>query len=210
MALTLFFASISLARPVLLARPALARPIGRRAFARMVDNDQGVDYKVDKTDDEWKAELKPEEFYVLRQKGTERPGTGEYNKFYPKEGHFICAAESCKQPLYSAAAKFDSGCGWPAFDKIVEGAVVTKTDKSLGMVRVEIMCAGCGGHLGHVFEGERFTQSNERHCVNSLSVRYEAGPLPDGLSEAKVLAEKKAAKDSAQSILEQLLGKKDA
>ena len=72
--------------------------------------------------------------------------TGEYNKFYPKEGHFVCAA--CQQPLYSAAAKFDSGCGWPAFDKIVEGSVVTQTDVSMGMQRVEIMCGGCGGHLG--------------------------------------------------------------
>ncbi|KAL3909227.1 MAG: hypothetical protein SGPRY_009503, partial [Prymnesium sp.] len=124
-------------------------------------NDQGVSYSRQKSDAEWKKELNDEQFYILRKKGTERPGTGEYNKFYPNEGHFVCAA--CKQPLYSAKqAKFDSGCGWPAFDKIYEGAVVTETDASLGMVRVEIMCSGCGGHLGHVFEGEGFTEVRKR------------------------------------------------
>ena len=82
------------------------------------------------------------------------------------EGHFVCRA--CRAPLYSARAKFDSGCGWPAFDKCYKGSVDIKTDVSFGMRRVEILCANCGGHLGHVFEGERFTKSNERHCVNSV------------------------------------------
>ena len=100
-------------------------------------NDQGVTYRVKKSSDEWQQELVGEAYYVLRQKGTERPGTGEYNKFYPTEGHFVCAAPSCAQPLYSAQAKFDSGCGWPAFDKIVKGAVVTATDNTLG----KCMCA---------------------------------------------------------------------
>ena len=127
------------------------------------------------------------EYRVLREKGTERPGTGEYNKFYPKDGHFVCAAPSCATPLYSAAAKFDSGCGWPAFDKIVEGSVVTQTDMSMGMKRIEIMCAKCGGHLGHVFEGERFTETNERHCVNSVSVKYVDAPLGEDVSEVKAV-----------------------
>ncbi|EOD33826.1 putative peptide methionine-R-sulfoxide reductase, partial [Emiliania huxleyi CCMP1516] len=109
-----------------------------------------------------REQLSDEEYYVLRQKGTEYPGSGKYDKFYPKAGHFVCGG--CGAPLYSAAAKFDSGCGWPAFDRI--------TDTSLGMRRVEILCGSCGGHLGHVFEGEtRFTRTNERHCVNSASVR---------------------------------------
>ena len=162
-------------------RPAML--IQQRAQLAMKANDQGVEYDVVKSEEEWKKELAPETYYILREKGTERPGTGEYNKFYPKEGHFTCAG--CNTPLYSAAAKFDSGCGWPAFDKIVEGAVVTKvstpyvvhtscatliglslcarlqTDSSLGMTRVEIMCGGCGGHLGHVFEGEGFTPTME-------------------------------------------------
>lgn len=126
--------------------------------------------QVNKTDAEWKQQLTPEQYKVLRQKGTERGGTGEYNKFYPSEGHFVCAA--CGSPLYSAAAKFDSGCGWPAYDKCYEGAVKVDIDTSHGMRRVEIMCAACDGHLGHVFEGEKFTVTNERHCVNCVSVKY--------------------------------------
>ena len=100
-----------------LARPALLRvgfPMaGRRIAVRMMasTNDQGVEYSVKRTDAEWREQLAPEEFYVLRQKGTERPGSGEYNKFYPKDGHFVCSA--CAQPLYTAAAKFDSGCARP-------------------------------------------------------------------------------------------------
>lgn len=199
-------------------RPALslqvgARPgvLGSRARSMAMSgmsklNDQGVTYKVTKSDAEWQKELSREEFYILREKGTERPRTGQYDKFYPKEGHFVCAG--CGTPLYSAAAKFDSGCGWPAFDKIVEGAVVTQTDRSMGMVRVEIMCGNCGGHLGHVFEGERMTPTNERHCVNSISVKYVDEPLPEGKREAKVLPKSEPA--TRQSLLAELLGKKDA
>merc|ERR1711998_415044 len=103
--------------------------------------------------------------------GTE-PRGGEYDGFYPKagEGYFECRA--CKAPLYSAEAKFKSGCGWPAFDKCYKGAVETTIDSSHGMRRIEITCAKCGGHLGHVFEGERMTATNERHCVNSVSVKF--------------------------------------
>ena len=203
----LFTSAAAYSAPALRA-PQRAAIVGmRRAYARMVDNDQGVEYAVKKSVDEWKSELNDAEYYVLREKGTERPGTGEYNKFYPKSGHFVCAG--CGTPLYSAESKFDSGCGWPAFDKIVEGSVVTQTDRSLGMTRVEIMCAGCGGHLGHVFEGEGFTPTMERHCVNSLSVKYKEGPLPDGASEAKVLPPREDKPNPASSILEQLLGKKD-
>lgn len=119
------------------------------------------------TEPEWRQLLSPEEYHVIRQKGTERPGTGEYDGFYPKEGYFACRA--CGNPLYSAESKFRSGCGWPAFDKCYENAVKTKTDISFGMRRIEIMCNRCDGHLGHVFEGERMTPTNERHCVNSVS-----------------------------------------
>ena len=171
----------------------------------MAENDQGVEYAVQKSDAEWREGLSDMEYQVLRLKGTERPGTGEYNKFAPKDGHFVCAG--CGQALYSAAAKFDSGCGWPAFDKIVDGAVVTQTDRSLGMSRVEIMCAGCGGHLGHVFEGERMTPTNERHCVNSISIKYVNAPLGEGQTEKKVLPEREEV--TASSILGQLFGKKD-
>uniref|UniRef100_A0A7S0P3N8 Peptide-methionine (R)-S-oxide reductase n=1 Tax=Calcidiscus leptoporus TaxID=127549 RepID=A0A7S0P3N8_9EUKA len=174
----------------------------RRGGSRMAENDQGVSYKLVRTAEEWQQLLSPHEFNILRKKGTEYPGTGEYDKFYPKEGHFACAA--CPQPLYSAQSKFDSGCGWPAFDKIVEGAVVTRTDRSLGMARVEIMCGNCGGHLGHVFEGEGFTPTMERHCVNSASVRYVDEPLPASLSEAKVLPAYKPPAEKVGNLLKDL------
>lgn len=118
------------------------------------------------TERQWKDILDPRAYHVLRQKGTEPAGSGEYDKFYPKEGHFACGA--CSAPLYSAEAKFNSGCGWPAFDKCYKGAVNTVVDNSFGMRRVEILCANCDSHLGHVFEGERMTDTNERHCVNSV------------------------------------------
>eukprot|EP00854_Cymbomonas_tetramitiformis_P029971 gene29971-37413_t len=110
-------------------------------------------------------------------------GTGEYNDFAPDTGHFCCAG--CNNPLYSVSSKFDSGCGWPAFDKCYEGALAIQVDNTLGMRRVEILCAKCDGHLGHVFEGERATPTNERHCVNSVSVRFVDSDPPEGLMETK-------------------------
>jgi peptide-methionine (R)-S-oxide reductase len=141
-----------------------------------------------KTDAEWKKVLSPEEYRVIRQKGTESAGTGEYNKFKPKEGYFACKA--CGQPLYTYQAKFDSGCGWPAFDKCVKGSVKTHVDNSFFMKRIEITCAKCDGHLGHVFEGEGFTPTDERHCVNSVSVKYVKEPLPAGVEEEALLQKK--------------------
>lgn len=138
----------------------------------------------DADDTVWREKLSPEQYRILRQKGTEMGGTGEYNKFTPAEGFFKCAA--CENPLYSAQSKFDSGCGWPAFDKCYTGAVKTETDISFGMKRVEIMCNACGGHLGHVFEGESFTATNERHCVNSVSIKYDKG-TPPAVAESKVV-----------------------
>eukprot|EP00668_Euglena_longa_P011932 GGOE01014353.1.p2 GENE.GGOE01014353.1~~GGOE01014353.1.p2 ORF type:complete len:182 (-),score=45.97 GGOE01014353.1:282-827(-) len=131
---------------------------------------------VAKSEDEWLQSLNREEFLILRQKGTERPFSGAYDKFYPKAGYFAC--RGCGNPLYSAAAKFNSGCGWPAFDKCYEGAIKAEVDTSHGMRRVEIMCAACSGHLGHVFEGEGWSDTNERHCVNSMSVQFVEGEAP--------------------------------
>jgi len=120
-------------------------------------------------------------------KGTERPSSGEYDSYYPKEGYFACRA--CNNPLYSSESKFKSGCGWPAFDKCYENSVAIEIDESHGMRRIEIMCNNCGGHLGHVFEGENFTSTNERHCVNSASVKYVKEGKPS-TKEAKVVPQK--------------------
>ena len=114
-------------------------------------------------------ELNDEEKYVIENKGTEYPFTGKYNDFYEK-GIFTC--KKCNAPLYKSEDKFKSGCGWPSFDDEIEGAVIRVPDRD-GR-RVEIVCASCGGHLGHVFEGEELTAKNTRHCVNSISLNFEA------------------------------------
>ncbi|KAM0947736.1 putative peptide-methionine (R)-S-oxide reductase [Dioscorea sansibarensis] len=125
---------------------------------------------VQKSEEEWRAILSPEQFRILRQKGTEYPGTGEYDKFFG-EGIYECAG--CGTPLYRSTTKFNSGCGWPAFFEGVPGAI-TRTPDPDGR-RTEITCTACGGHLGHVFKGEGFnTPTDERHCVNSISIKFKA------------------------------------
>ncbi|MGV0948956.1 peptide-methionine (R)-S-oxide reductase MsrB [Empedobacter falsenii] len=125
---------------------------------------------VNKTDAEWKKELSAEQYYVLREKGTEKPFTGEL--LLNKEiGIYKCAG--CGNELFTDEMKFDSHCGWPSFDKeIAGGKITTKEDTTLGMKRVEINCAKCDGHLGHIFD-DGPTETGKRYCVNSVSLSFE-------------------------------------
>lgn len=119
---------------------------------------------------EWKEKLSPEEFYVLRQKGTERPFTGKYNLHFEK-GNYHCKA--CNSLLFEAKNKFESGCGWPSFDQAVPGAIEYIRDTTHGMIRTETVCANCGSHLGHVFnDGPRET-TGQRYCINSVSIDFD-------------------------------------
>ena len=111
--------------------------------------------------------LTTEERYIIESKGTEPAFTGEYDNFY-EPGVYVC--RRCDAPLYKSTSKFNAGCGWPAFDEEIPGAVRQLPDPD--GVRIEIECASCGGHLGHVFKGENHTPANARHCVNSLSMKF--------------------------------------
>ncbi|MEV6859532.1 peptide-methionine (R)-S-oxide reductase MsrB [Streptosporangium subroseum] len=128
--------------------------------------------KVVKSDAEWRVELSPEEFHVLRQAGTERPFTGEYVDT-KTEGVYSCRA--CGAELFRSDTKFDSHCGWPSFYEPSESKAVTLIeDRALGMTRVEVRCAACDSHLGHVFHGEGYaTPTDDRYCINSVSLRLE-------------------------------------
>ena len=126
--------------------------------------------QVRKTEDQWRAELSPAEYHVLREAGTERPFTGEYVDT-TTVGVYTCRA--CGQELFRSQAKFESHCGWPSFYAPTEGdAVRLIEDGTLGMRRVEARCAGCDSHLGHVFDGEGYpTPTDQRWCINSVSLR---------------------------------------
>ncbi|MCO4293525.1 peptide-methionine (R)-S-oxide reductase MsrB [Solitalea sp. MAHUQ-68] len=131
--------------------------------------DKKMTYKVQKTEEEWKKELSAEQYTVLRQKGTERPFTGKYENFYEK-GSYHCAA--CGAKLFESGTKFDSHCGWPSFDKAIPGTIEYHKDVSFGMIRTEVTCANCGGHLGHVFD-DGPTATGDRYCINSVSLKFE-------------------------------------
>jgi len=124
-----------------------------------------------KTDKEWQETLTPEQFQVLREHGTERPGSSPLN-YEKRTGTFDCAA--CGQALFTSDTKFESGTGWPSFWAPIRDAVATNVDRSYGMTRVEVHCAKCGGHLGHVFpDGPQPT--GQRYCMNGVALKFEAG-----------------------------------
>jgi len=126
---------------------------------------------IDKTDEEWRETLDPEQFHVLREHGTERAGTSPLNK-EKRAGTFSCAG--CGQPLFASNTKFESGTGWPSFWEPLPHAVDTTVDRSLFMTRVEVNCAKCGGHLGHVFpDGPEPT--GQRYCMNGVALKFEPG-----------------------------------
>ncbi|HDQ06378.1 MAG TPA: peptide-methionine (R)-S-oxide reductase [Candidatus Bathyarchaeota archaeon] len=125
--------------------------------------------KVTKTEDEWKQVLSPEEYEVLREKGTEPPFSGKLLK-NKKNGIYVCAG--CRNPLFSSETKFDSGTGWPSFwSPVSEDSVEEKVDNRFGMRRTEVNCKKCGGHLGHVFD-DGPTPTGQRYCINSVSLKF--------------------------------------
>ncbi|WP_024770079.1 peptide-methionine (R)-S-oxide reductase MsrB [Aquimarina macrocephali] len=128
-------------------------------------------YAVSKTNAEWKKVLTSEQYYILRQAGTERPFSSPLNKLYT-HGTFHCAA--CNTPLYESKYKFDSGTGWPSFDRAIEGSIDNDIDHKLGYARSELLCGTCGGHLGHVFsDGPRET-TGMRHCINGDALVFKS------------------------------------
>ncbi len=126
-------------------------------------------YKIEKTDKYWKTKLNPDEFKILREKGTELPFTGKFNDHF-KEGTYVC--KGCATPLYKSESKFDSHCGWPSYDSAIEGSLELIADSSAGMLRTEIICSNCGGHQGHVFN-DGPTHTGLRYCVNSASIDFK-------------------------------------
>ena len=126
-------------------------------------------FPVTKTEAEWKAQLTALQFNILREEGTERPFSSELDKNYSK-GTYICVA--CNTPLFEGVHKFDSGTGWPSFDREIEGNVGFTTDYKMGYPRAEEHCATCGGHLGHVFDDGPRETTGKRHCINGAALRF--------------------------------------
>ncbi len=127
--------------------------------------------KIRKSEQEWRAELTPEQYRILREKGTERPFTGEYLDA-KADGTYVCAG--CGQPLFRSGTKYNSGSGWPSFwDVIEEGNVTLHRDLSHGMVRTEVTCSRCGGHLGHLFDDGPRETTGLRYCINSASLALQ-------------------------------------
>ena len=131
------------------------------------------DNSMPKTEEEWKKVLTPEQYQVLRMRGTEAPGSGEY-LHEKRKGMYLCSA--CGNPLFSSDAKFDSGTGWPSFDQALPGAVKYVDDESHGMRRTEVVCAKCDSHLGHMFDDGPKQTTGKRFCMNSVCLRLKETP----------------------------------
>lgn len=125
--------------------------------------------KVTKTEQEWKEQLTPQEYFVLREKGTDRPSEGGLTSHFEK-GTYHCAA--CNAQLFESNSKFESHCGWPSFDDAIKGTVNYVSDKTHGMIRTEIICASCDGHLGHIFDDGPKETTGKRYCVNTTSIKF--------------------------------------
>lgn len=128
-------------------------------------------YPVTLPEEKWKEKLSAEEYRILRKKGTEYPHSGIYNLHF-ENGDYHCKA--CNAKLFESKHKFESGCGWPSFDKAVEGAIAYIRDTTHGMIRTETVCANCGGHLGHVFDDGPKETTGQRYCINSVSIDFDA------------------------------------
>ncbi len=125
--------------------------------------------KIEKSDSEWEKVLTPKQFHILRKKGTDLPGTGAYT-YHFEEGIYKCAA--CGAVLFKSDNKYESHCGWPSFDDAIEDAIIMRPDYSHHMIRTEIICANCGGHLGHIFDDGPQETTGKRYCVNSTSLDF--------------------------------------
>ena len=128
--------------------------------------------KVTKTEEEWKKELTPQQYFVLRQKGTDTPSEGGLTAHFEK-GTYHCAA--CDAQLFESNSKFESHCGWPSFDNAIKGTVNYVVDKTHGMIRTEIICASCESHLGHIFDDGPKETTGQRYCVNTTSIKFVKG-----------------------------------
>jgi peptide-methionine (R)-S-oxide reductase len=140
-------------------------------FTLIAQEKSDMKKKVNKTEAEWKEILTDQQYYVLREKGTDRPGDSGYTKHFEK-GTYHCAA--CDAQLFESGTKYESHCGWPSFDDAIKGSVEITKDTSLGMIRTEITCTNCGGHLGHIFDDGPKDTTGKRYCVNTTSIKFKS------------------------------------